>query len=141
MWDQPTSVLFTPGHQRRITFLSATVAFGPKGFRNYVGFSGRASRSEFWYWVLFTVLVGIVTSIIDLGVLPSSVNPFSSIWSLVTFLPSLAMGIRRLHHTYRSGWWSLLTFIPLIGIIVLSASTASFLALIGIIVLIVFWFS
>jgi uncharacterized membrane protein YhaH (DUF805 family) len=62
------------------------------GFRNYVGFSGRASRSEFWYWILFTVLVSIVTSIIDLGVLSSNVMPFSSIWNLVTFLPSLAMG-------------------------------------------------
>jgi uncharacterized membrane protein YhaH (DUF805 family) len=90
------------------------------GFRNYVGFSGRASRSEFWYWILFTVLVSIVTSIIDLEVLSSSsISPFSSIWSLVTFLPSLAMGVRRLHDTDRSGWWWLLSFIPLIGIIVL----------------------
>jgi uncharacterized membrane protein YhaH (DUF805 family) len=89
------------------------------GFRNYVGFSGRASRSEFWYWILFTVLVSIVTSIVDLGALSSNVMPFSSIWSLVTFLPSLAMGVRRLHDTDRSGWWWLLSLIPLIGIIVL----------------------
>ena len=89
------------------------------GFRNYVGFSGRASRSEFWYWTLFTVLVSIVMSIIDLEVLSSSVTPFSSIWGLVTLLPSLAMGVRRLHDTDRSGWWWLLSFIPLIGIIVL----------------------
>ena len=94
------------------------------GFRNYVGFSSRASRSEFWYWILFTVLVSIVTSIIDLEVfdlevLSSSVTPFSSIWGLVTLLPSLAMGVRRLHDTDRSGWWWLLSFIPLIGIIVL----------------------
>src|SRR5262245_32003062 len=39
------------------------------GFRNYVGFSGRAARSEFWYWILFTVLVEIVTSIVDVGIL------------------------------------------------------------------------
>ena len=89
------------------------------GFRNYVGFSGRASRSEFWYWILFTFLVGIVTQIIDLGVWSSDVTPFSWIWSLVTLLPSLAMGVRRLHDTDRSGWWWLLSFIPLIGIIVL----------------------
>ena len=43
----------------------------------------------------------------------------SSIWSLATFLPSLAVGIRRLHDTDRSGWWWLISFIPLIGIIVL----------------------
>jgi uncharacterized membrane protein YhaH (DUF805 family) len=89
------------------------------GFRNYVGFSGRASRSEFWYWILFTVLVGIVASIIDFGVLSSDASPISSIWSLVTFLPSLAMGVRRLHDTDRSGWWWLIAFIPLIGFIVL----------------------
>jgi uncharacterized membrane protein YhaH (DUF805 family) len=64
-------------------------------------------------------LVSIVTSIIDFGVLSSDVMPLSSIWSLVTFLPSLAMGVRRLHDTDRSGWWWLLSFIPLIGIIVL----------------------
>jgi uncharacterized membrane protein YhaH (DUF805 family) len=89
------------------------------GFRNYVGFSGRASRSELWYWILFAVLAGIVTTIIDLGVLSSKVEPVSSIWSLVTFLPSLAMGVRRLHDTDRSGWWWLIGLIPLIGIIVL----------------------
>ena len=89
------------------------------GFRNYVGFSGRASRSEFWFWILFTVLVGIVTTIIDVGVLSIKIQPVSSIWGLVTFLPSLAMGVRRLHDTDRSGWWWLLAFIPLIGVIVL----------------------
>jgi uncharacterized membrane protein YhaH (DUF805 family) len=91
------------------------------GFRNYVGFSGRASRSEFWYWILFTVLVSIALTIIDLGILgtSSNVNPFSSIWSLITFLPSLAIGVRRLHDTDRSGWWWLIAFIPVIGIIVL----------------------
>ena len=91
------------------------------GFRNYVGFSGRASRSEFWYWMLFTVLVSIAMTMIDLGILgiSSNVNPFSSIWSLATFLPSLAIGVRRLHDTDRNGWWWLIAFIPLIGIIVL----------------------
>ena len=91
------------------------------GFRNYVGFSGRASRSEFWYWMLFTVLVSIAMTMIDLGILgiSSNVNPFSSIWSLIAFLPSLAIGVRRLHDTDRNGWWWLIAFIPLIGIIVL----------------------
>jgi uncharacterized membrane protein YhaH (DUF805 family) len=100
---------------RTMTFSEAMSS----GFRNYVGFSGRAARSEFWYWILFTVLVSIVTSIIDFGVLSSDVMPLSSIWSLVTFLPSLAMGVRRLHDTDRSGWWWLISLIPLIGIIVL----------------------
>ena len=59
------------------------------GFRNYVGFSGRASRSEFWYWVLFSVLVSIALSIIDLAVLSGKTTVLSSIWSLATLLPSL----------------------------------------------------
>jgi uncharacterized membrane protein YhaH (DUF805 family) len=89
------------------------------GFRNYVGFSGRASRSEFWYWILFNVLVSIALSIIDLALVSGNTTVLSSIWSLATFLPSLAVGIRRLHDTDRSGWWWLISFIPLIGIIVL----------------------
>jgi len=75
------------------------------GFRNYVGFSGRASRSEFWYWVLFSVLVSIALSIIDLALLSGKTTVLSSIWSLATLLPSLAVGVRRLHDTDRSGWW------------------------------------
>jgi len=89
------------------------------GFRNYVGFSGRASRSELWYWILFFVLVSIVTANIDLGILSSKSGPITSIWSLVTLLPSLAIGVRRLHDTDRRGWWWLLVYIPLVGIIVL----------------------
>ena len=88
------------------------------GFRNYVGFSGRASRSEFWYWILFTVLVSIALSIIDFGMLSGN-SVLSSIWSLATFLPSLAIGVRRLHDGDRTGWWWLIVIIPLIGIIVL----------------------
>ena len=88
------------------------------GFRNYVGFSGRASRSEFWYWILFTVLVSIALSIIDFGVLSGN-SVLSSLWSLATFLPSLAIGVRRLHDGDRTGWWWLIVIIPLIGIIVL----------------------
>jgi uncharacterized membrane protein YhaH (DUF805 family) len=80
--------------------------------------AGRRDRN-FWYWILFTVLVDIVTSIIDVGILSSDVMPLSSIWGLVTFLPSLAMGVRRLHDTDRSGWWWLLVLIPVIGLIVL----------------------
>src|SRR5262245_22149244 len=66
------------------------------GFRNYVGFSGRAARSEFWYWFLFTILVDIAASIIDVAILASDLLPLSSFWSLATFLPSLAMRVRGL---------------------------------------------
>ena len=76
-------------------------------FLKYVGFSGRASRSEFWYWVLFSILAGIVTGLIDLvffGV-DNDFSPINSLFSLATFMPSLAVAFRRLHDTGRSGWW------------------------------------
>jgi len=90
------------------------------GFSNYVNFSGRAVRSEYWYWVLFVVLLSIVTNIIDAVI--SGTSGFailSTIVSLALFLPGLAVGIRRLHDLDKSGWWTLLIFIPLVGAIIL----------------------
>ncbi|WP_224816047.1 DUF805 domain-containing protein [Hasllibacter sp. MH4015] len=76
-------------------------------FSKFVTFQGRASRSEYWFFVLFTVLVGIVTSVIDLAVFPNMVelSPLNSVANLILFLPGLAVAIRRLHDTNRSGWW------------------------------------
>ena len=89
------------------------------GFNNYVNFSGRAARSEFWYWVLFTFLAGAVTGILDLAIFPDSyLSPLNSISSLLLFLPSLAMSVRRLHDLDRTGWWILIVF-TIIGIILL----------------------
>jgi uncharacterized membrane protein YhaH (DUF805 family) len=91
------------------------------GFANYVNFAGRAVPSEFWYWVLFTILVSIVTSIVDAIWFPDfyPISPLTDLFGLATLLPGLAVSVRRLHDTNRSGWWILLWFIPLIGIIVL----------------------
>jgi len=92
------------------------------GFRNYIGFSGRAARSEYWYWVLFILLLQIVAWLIDMtlfGFNTTGVNPISSLLSLATFLPGLAVSIRRLHDIDRVGWWVLLGLIPVIGWIVL----------------------
>jgi uncharacterized membrane protein YhaH (DUF805 family) len=86
------------------------------GFSNYVNFSSRAIRSEYWYWVLFIILAEIVTSIIDFAL---GFQLTTGIFGLATFLPSLAIAIRRLHDLDRSGWWILLVLIPLIGAIVL----------------------
>ena len=90
------------------------------GFRNYVGFSGRAPRSEFWYWYLFAVLLGIVAGLIDAAIAPGSeYGPVTAIMGLALFLPGLAVSIRRLHDLGRSGWYFLLILIPLIGGIIL----------------------
>ena len=92
----------------------------------YVGFSGRALRSEYWYWVLFTVLVSIGTSILDYALFPfSNVSPLNSITNLVLLLPGLAVSARRLHDIGRSGWWLLLALVPLVGWIILLVWTAT----------------
>ena len=89
------------------------------GFRNYVGFSGRAPRSEFWYWELFAVLAAIVAAILDSGFFPySDVSPITAVTSIVLFLPGLAMAVRRLHDIDRTGWWVLLA-LTIIGAILL----------------------
>lgn len=95
-------------------------------FSQYVGFSGRALRSEYWYWVLFTVLISIVTGIIDVALFPfEDASPLSSITNLALLLPGLAVSARRLHDVGRSGWWLLLAMVPVIGWIVLLVWTAT----------------
>jgi uncharacterized membrane protein YhaH (DUF805 family) len=86
------------------------------GFSNYVNFSDRACRSEYWYWVLFVFIGYIVTSIID-RVIGYPVTYF--LFSLAIVIPGIAIGIRRLHDLDRSGWWLLLGLIPLVGAIIL----------------------
>lgn len=88
-------------------------------FQNYATFSGRARRPEYWYFVLFTTLVSIGLSIIDTTLFGLRVSPLSSIFSLGVFLPGLAVLVRRLHDTDRSGWLALLGLVPLVGWIVL----------------------
>jgi uncharacterized membrane protein YhaH (DUF805 family) len=89
------------------------------GFQNYVGFSARAARSEYWFWTLFTVLVSIAATLIDLALFRSfDFSPLSTIVSLGLLLPSLAVGVRRLHDLDRTGWW-LLLIITVIGSILL----------------------
>ncbi len=75
-------------------------------FNKFADFEGRGRRSEFWWWYLFTVLVGMVPYI-------------GWIASIVFIIPSLAAGARRLHDTGRSGWLQLLMLIPCIGSIIL----------------------
>ncbi|HWZ10698.1 MAG TPA: DUF805 domain-containing protein [Xanthobacteraceae bacterium] len=87
------------------------------GFSNYVNFSSRAARSEYWYWVLFNVLAQVVTEIIDNAVIGMSVT--TAIFSLAVLLPGIAVAARRLHDVDRTGWWLLLAFVPVIGLIVL----------------------
>ena len=86
------------------------------GFDNYVTFSGRASRPAYWWWFLFAILAAIVANIIDAAI---GAPVVSIIVALGLFLPGLAVAIRRLHDTDRSGWWILIGLIPIIGFIIL----------------------
>jgi uncharacterized membrane protein YhaH (DUF805 family) len=90
-------------------------------FAKYATFSGRSTRSEYWYWVLFATLGSLVALIIDTSVLgfdPSGVSPISGIFDLVILLPGITVAARRLHDMYRTAWWLLVTFTG-IGAIVL----------------------
>jgi uncharacterized membrane protein YhaH (DUF805 family) len=90
--------------------------------QKYAGFLGRARRSEYWFFVLFTVVVGIVASIVDaiLGTRSGSgAGLIQALAQLALLLPGIAVGVRRLHDTSRSGWWLLLGLIPVVGAIVL----------------------
>jgi uncharacterized membrane protein YhaH (DUF805 family) len=90
------------------------------GFTNYINFAGRATRPEYWYFILFLVLAGIVTGLIDYGIFGTTeIGPVNGIFSLATLLPSIAVAIRRLHDIGRTGWWVLLSFVPIVGWIIL----------------------
>ena len=88
-------------------------------FTQYVGFSGRARRSEFWYFYLFTILLSIVASIVQRAMTNSTNGIVTTIIGLAIILPYLAVAVRRLHDTSRSGWWLLIGLIPVVGTIVL----------------------
>ena len=85
------------------------------GFQNYVTFSGRAARSEFWYWTLFAFLANIAATIVDLML---GLDFIGIIVSLGLLLPGIAVAARRLHDIDRTGWWLLIVFTG-IGIILL----------------------
>jgi uncharacterized membrane protein YhaH (DUF805 family) len=88
-------------------------------FTQYVGFSGRARRSEFWYFYLFTILLSIVASIVQRAMTNSTNGIVTTIIGLAIILPYLAVAVRRLHDTSRSGWWLLIGLIPVVGTIIL----------------------
>ncbi|MFD3262254.1 DUF805 domain-containing protein [Paenibacillus lentus] len=88
-----------------------------KVLKNYVGFEGRARRTEYWMFVLFNFIASFVLGFIGGFIGLDSILAY--IYSLAVLLPSLAVGARRLHDTGRSGWMLLLALIPLVGAIIL----------------------
>ena len=89
--------------------------------KRYAVFEGRAQRQEYWFFLLFNILISIALSMLDgaLVVTGSGIGVLSLIYALAVFLPGLAVTVRRLHDTDRSGWWVLIGLVPVIGSIVL----------------------
>lgn len=95
----------------------------------YAKFDGRASRSEFWYFMLFYFILSFIVGMIDalvlnpmLGMTPEEEAQggiLQIIVALALLVPSIALSIRRLHDTGKSGWWLLIVLIPIVGALVL----------------------
>lgn len=109
-------ILVVETKERSITTMSFVDAI-KSVFTQYVGFNGRARRSEYWYFVLFNFIVSFVLSL--LGNFVSFFSILGTIWSLAVLLPSLAVCIRRLHDIGKAWTWFLLVLIPLVGQIIL----------------------
>jgi uncharacterized membrane protein YhaH (DUF805 family) len=95
----------------------------------YTDFNGRATRSEYWYFVLFYFILSVIARVIDITLVNPqlSLSPeiaqqgtvITGLFSLALLLPQIAVGIRRLHDIGKSGWWYLLILIPILGWLVL----------------------
>jgi len=94
-----------------------------KVLKNYVGFSGRARRREFWMFQLFNAIFLVAAMVLDnvLGLASKDLGygPIYGLYALVLLLPSIAVAARRLHDIGKSGWWQLIAIIPIIGVIAL----------------------
>ena len=103
-------------------------------WKRYRDFRGRSRRSEYWFIQLFLVVSNIAVVIIDLALMGWDVDRFVAnggggivglVWILVTIVPALAVLVRRLHDTGKSGWWALVGLLPLVGAIVLLVFTVT----------------
>ncbi len=88
-------------------------------FENYANFSGRARRSEYWYFVLFNMIFAICAMVLDsllgLNFEPGTGGPLYLIYILGVFIPGLAAAVRRLHDVNKSGWFFFIVLVPIIG--------------------------
>ena len=95
-----------------------------KALRNYVGFSGRARRKEYWMFILVNLILTGVLSILDkmLGLrIAGDEGALTTIYGVLIILPYWALQFRRLHDTDRSAWWLLLLLIPVVGWLIILA--------------------
>jgi len=85
-----------------------------KVLNQYADFSGRARRTEYWMFVLFNIIFSVAATVLDVVV---HIEIFSLLYSLAVLVPGLAVSVRRLHDTGKSGWMILVALIPLVGAI------------------------
>lgn len=84
-------------------------------FEKYIVISGRAQRSEYWWFALFTTVSNIVLGGFDSMLFGQEFGALQGLFSLLTFLPSICVGGRRLHDRDMSAWWLLVILIPFLG--------------------------
>ncbi|MDE6654536.1 MAG: DUF805 domain-containing protein [Muribaculaceae bacterium] len=102
-------------YQRQVSFKEAVER---AIMQNYCNFDGRASRSEYWWYVLFNTLLGFAIGIVFVWS-ETMMDIVSGVAGLALLLPGLGLAVRRLHDIGKSGWWLLIGLIPLIGAIIL----------------------
>lgn len=94
-----------------------------EALKKYAVFGGRSRRKEYWFFLLFSMIISAALTIIDVvvGTFSSSsgIGLLSGIYSLAVLIPSIAVSVRRLHDIDRTGWWILISLVPIIGTIVL----------------------
>jgi uncharacterized membrane protein YhaH (DUF805 family) len=88
--------------------------------RNYANFTGRARRSEYWYFVLANIAFALGLNLLDMLVrVLTGYGPFVALYGLAMLAPGIAVSIRRLHDIDRSGWWLLLALVPFVGLMLI----------------------
>ena len=96
-----------------------------EALRKYATFEGRARRKEYWTFALINFVVVFVLSLIDMRLgtfsMEFGVGLLSGLYSLAVLIPIMAVTVRRLHDTNRSGWWFLIAFVPIVGWLVIVA--------------------
>ena len=95
-------------------------------WQNYINFSGRANRKEYWYAILLQLLIVIILQVaaalaqnLNVPLLQLLISVIILIFSLASLCPTFAIAFRRLHDTGRSAWWMLILFVPIVGVVVL----------------------
>ncbi len=86
-------------------------------FERYAVFEGRAGRAEYWWFFLANLIISFVLQAIA-GV-SNALLILAVVYSLAVLIPGLAVAVRRLHDTNKSGWWILISLVPFVGVIVL----------------------